>query len=85
MRAYYIPAAAGVLLIVSAFVPWMYVGDVALGGVPDTAGLWIAVLGALAVVLASLSIWTRKNSRHPLITEKHDREGREPNQQQGMP
>ena len=67
MRAYYIPAAAGVLLIVSAFVPWMYVGDVALGGVPDTAGLWIAVLGALAVVLASLSIWTRKNSRHPLL------------------
>ena len=67
MRAYYIPAAAGVLLVVSAFLPWMHVGDVPLGGVPDTAGLWILGLGALAVLLAGLSIWTRKNSRHPLL------------------
>ena len=67
MRAYYIPAAAGVLLIVSAFLPWMYVGDVPLGGVPETAGIWIFGLGSLAVLLAGLSIWTRKNSRHPLL------------------
>ena len=67
MRTYYIPASAGVLLVVSAFVPWMYVGDVALGGVPDTAGWWILVLGAMAVLLAGLSIATRKNSRHPLL------------------
>ncbi|HUP39832.1 MAG TPA: hypothetical protein VM115_06905 [Vicinamibacterales bacterium] len=67
MRAYYIPAGAGVLLIVSAFLPWMRMGDVSLGGVPETAGLWILALGALAVVLAGLSIWTRKNSRHPLL------------------
>jgi prepilin signal peptidase PulO-like enzyme (type II secretory pathway) len=67
MRAYYIPAAAGVLLIVSAFLPWMVVGDVTLGGVPDAAGWWILGLGALAVLLAALSIWTRKNSRHPLL------------------
>jgi hypothetical protein len=67
MRAYYIPAAAGVLLTVSAFLPWMYAGDVPLGGVPETAALWILVFGALAVVLAGLSIWTRKNSRHPLL------------------
>src|SRR5687768_4968300 len=67
MRAYYIPASAGVLLAVSAFVPWMYVGDVSLGGVPDTAGWWILGLGSLAVLLAVLSIMTRKNSRHPLL------------------
>jgi len=67
MRAYYIPAAAGLLLAVSAFLPWMYVGDVPLGGVPETAGLWIFGLGGLAVLLAGLSIWTRKNSRHPLL------------------
>ena len=67
MRAYYIPAAAGVLLIVSSFLPWMTVGDVTLGGVPDTAGWWILGLGGLAVLLAGLSIWTRKNSRHPLL------------------
>lgn len=67
MRAYYIPATAGVLLIVSGFLPWMRVGDVPLGGVPDPAGFWILGLGALAVLLAGLSIWTRKNSRHPLL------------------
>ena len=67
MRAYYIPASAGVLLIVSAFLPWMNVGDVALGGVPEMAGWWIFGLGTLAVLLAALSIWTRKNSRHPLL------------------
>jgi hypothetical protein len=67
MRAYYIPAAAGVLLIVSAFLPWLHVGDVSLGGVPDTAGWWILGLGGVAVLLAVLSIITRKNSRHPLL------------------
>jgi hypothetical protein len=67
MRVYYIPAAAGVVLIVSAFLPWMRIGDVSLGGVPETAGLWILGLGGLAVLLAGLSIWTRKNSRHPLL------------------
>ncbi len=67
MRAYYIPAAAGVLLIISSFLPWMTVGDVTLGGVPDTAGWWVLGLGGLAVLLAGLSLWTRKNSRHPLL------------------
>jgi threonine/homoserine/homoserine lactone efflux protein len=67
MRAYYIPASAGVMLVISAFLPWMHIGDVRLGGVPETAGIWILGLGILAVLLAGLSIWTRKNSRHPLL------------------
>jgi hypothetical protein len=67
MRAYYVAASAGVLLIVSAFLPWMTVGDVSLGGVPDAAGWWVVGLGITAVLLAGLSIWTRKNSRHPLL------------------
>lgn len=67
MRAYYIPASAGVLLIASAFLPWMMMGGVPLGGVPDPAGWWIAGLGGAAVLLAGLSIRTRKNSRHPLM------------------
>jgi hypothetical protein len=67
MRAYYIPAAAGLLLILSAFLPWMFLGDSRVGGVPDPAGFWILGLGVLAVTLAGLSIWTRKNSRHPLL------------------
>lgn len=67
MRAYYIPATAGVLLIASAFLPWIIVGGVSLGGVPDPAGWWIFGLGVTAVLLSGLSLWTRKNSRHPLL------------------
>ena len=67
MRSYYIPVSAGALLVASAFLPWMHIGDTTLGGVPDTAALWILGLGALAVLLAGLSLWTRKNSRHPLL------------------
>lgn len=67
MRAYYLPLAAGIALVVSAFLPWVFIGDTALGGVPDIAGLWVAGLGVLAVLLAALSIATRRNSRHPLL------------------
>jgi hypothetical protein len=67
MRAYFIPLAAGVVLVISAFLPWVIVGDVSLVGVPELAALWTAGLGALAAVLATLSLITRKNSRHPLL------------------
>ena len=67
MRAYFIPFAAGILLSASAFLPWVIVNGVAMKGVPDVAGLWIAGLGAAASLLAILSLITRKNSRHPLL------------------
>ena len=67
MRAYYLPLAAGCLLSVSAFMPWIMMEERGLGGVPDLAGLWVLGLGVLAVILASLSVMTRKNSRHPLL------------------
>ena len=67
MRAYYIPIAAGLVLIVSSFLPWMFLGEMKIGGVPDPAGFWILGLGVTAVTLAGLSIWTRKNSRHPIL------------------
>ena len=49
------------------FLPWVIVGDTVLHGMPDVAAIWIAGLGALASVLALLSLITRKNSRHPLL------------------
>jgi len=67
MRAYFIPFVAGVVLAVSAFLPWVIVGDVSMNGVPDVWALWVAGLGALAAVLAMLSLITRRNSRHPLL------------------
>jgi hypothetical protein len=67
MRAYLFPLAAGLTLAASAFLPWIVVEDISLAGVPDTAGLWIAGLGAAAALLATLSLITRKNSRHPLL------------------
>jgi hypothetical protein len=67
MRAYFIPLAAGVALAISAFLPWVVVGSVSLRGVPGVAALWVLGLGALAAVLATLSLITRRNSRHPLL------------------
>jgi hypothetical protein len=67
MRTYFIPFAAGIVLAVSAFLPWVIVGGVPMKGVPDFTGLWIFGLGAAAALLAFLSLLTRKNSRHPLL------------------
>src|SRR5437870_10584019 len=67
MRGYFVPFVAGVVLCVSAFLPWVVVGDVSMRGVPDVPALWIAGLGAIAAVLATLSLITRRNSRHPLL------------------
>ena len=67
MRAYYLPLVAGIVLIVSASLPWVTLGEARLGGVPDMAGYWVLGLGGAAVLLASLSIYTRRNSRHPLL------------------
>jgi hypothetical protein len=67
MRGYFVPFGAGIALAVSAFLPWVIVGGESMKGVPDVPGLWIVGLGALASVLAFLSLVTRKNSRHPLL------------------
>ena len=67
MRGYYVAAIAGVTLTVSAFLPWVVVGENNLGGFPGMSGVWIAGLGLSATVLAALSLITRKNSRHPLL------------------
>jgi hypothetical protein len=67
MRGYYVPLVAGLALIGSAFLPWISIGDTTLPGIPNVPALWVAGLGAIASVLATLSIITRKNSRHPLL------------------
>jgi hypothetical protein len=67
MRGYFIPLVAGLVLLASAFLPWVIVDDVSFIGVPDVAALWVAGLGALAALLATLSLITRRNSRHPLL------------------
>jgi hypothetical protein len=67
MRAYIIPLVAGLALAISAFLPWVSVGEVSLRGFPDTLALWTLGLGGSAALLATLSLITRKNSRHPLL------------------
>jgi len=67
MRVYFVPLVAGIVLSVSAFLPWVIVSGQSMTGVPDIPALWIAGLGVLAAVLAFLSLVTRKNSRHPLL------------------
>jgi len=67
MRAYLIPLVAGMALSLSAFLPWVIVGELTLRGFPDTMALWTVGLGGVAALLATLSLITRKNSRHPLL------------------
>jgi len=67
MRGYYVPLVAGVALTASAFLPWVVVGETSLRGVPNLPALWTAGLGVIAAVLATLSLITRRNSRHPLL------------------
>lgn len=67
MRAYYLPLAAGALLVVSAFLPWVVHAGEGIGGMPSASGLWILALGVATMILALLSVLTRKNSRHPLL------------------
>ena len=67
MRGYYIPVVAGLALVGSTFLPWVSIGGETLRGIPSVPALWIAGLGVIAVVLATLSLITRRNSRHPLL------------------
>jgi len=67
MRAYYVGLVGGAMLVASAFLPWVLLGGIGIGGVPDIASFWVLGLGVTAMLLASLSIYTRKNSRHPLL------------------
>jgi FtsH-binding integral membrane protein len=67
MRGYFVPLVAGLVLAVSAFLPWVIVSGQSMSGVPDMPALRIVGLGLLASVLALLSLITRKNSRHPLF------------------
>jgi hypothetical protein len=67
MRAYFLPLAAGLTLAASPFLPWVIVDGISMPGVPDVWALWVVGLGGIAAVLASLSLVTRKNSRHPLL------------------
>jgi hypothetical protein len=67
MRAYFLPLVAGGLLAASAFMPWVVHAGIGVGGVPSASALWILGLGLAAMLLAVLSVITRKNSRHPLL------------------
>src|SRR5216117_3619196 len=67
MRGYFVPFSAGVVLTISACLPWVVVGGESIRGVPDVPALWVLGLGVIAAVLAMLSLITRRNSRHPLL------------------
>jgi hypothetical protein len=67
MRGYYVPLVAGIVLTASTFLPWVTIGETTVLGYPNLPAVWVAGLGAIAAVLATLSLITRKNSRHPLL------------------
>lgn len=67
MRGYLVPFFSGLVLVVCGFLPWVVIEDVSIVGFPDTLAVWVMGLGGLSMVLAVLSMITRKNSRHPLF------------------
>jgi hypothetical protein len=67
MRGYIVPMVAGITLSISAFLPWVIIDEVSRPGIPDMWAMWVAGLGAVAALLATLSMITRRNSRHPLL------------------
>ena len=67
MRAYYVPFAAGAALALSAFLPRVMHGGIGAGNLPAAGAFWTLALGCIAMLLAFLSVITRKNSRHPLL------------------
>jgi hypothetical protein len=67
MRAYFVPVVAGISLAISPFLPWVHIGEIPVEGLTEMSALWVIGLGALASVLATLSLITRRNSRHPIL------------------
>jgi hypothetical protein len=59
--------AGGAALIVSPFLPWLRIGDVALAGIPDPAGFFVLALGIVAVVMSLASIATRRKAPYALL------------------
>jgi hypothetical protein len=67
MRTYLVPLVAGLVLAASAFLPWITIDGESIAGFPGTTSLWVIGLGSVAALLATLSMITRRNSRHPLL------------------
>ena len=66
MRGYLVPLAAGVALTISAFLPWVIIGEVSTRGVPDLWAMWVAGLGAIAAKI----LHTRRKSPPKDDTQK---------------
>ena len=67
MRAYYVPIAAGVLLIVSSFLPWMFLGETRTRRRARSSRILDSGTRPPRRHACRPDIWTRKNSRHPLL------------------
>jgi len=57
---------ASAVLLVSAFLPWLHLGDVGLAGVPDPAGYFVAVTGAVGLLLSGVGLTARRDTRQLL-------------------
>jgi hypothetical protein len=52
--------AGGLAIVVSAFLPWLRVGDVTIAGTPDPAGYFVLALGVASVIASLASSSARK-------------------------
>jgi hypothetical protein len=66
-RAYALSLAGGTALALSAFLPWLRLGDVGLAGIPDPAGFFVLGLGLLGIVLSVVGLRGRRETRQMLV------------------
>ncbi len=65
--AYLVSLIGSAALAASAFLPWLWLGDVRFAGVPDPAGYFVAAAGVVGVVLAALGVSGRRDTGQGLF------------------
>jgi hypothetical protein len=64
---YRVSLVGSAAMAVSAFLPWLRVGDVSLAGIPDPAGFFVVAVGVLGVVLSAAGLLSRRDPRYLLV------------------
>jgi hypothetical protein len=58
--AYALSLIASAALVSSAFLPWLWLGDVRIAGIPDPAGYFVAASGLVGLILGALGLAARR-------------------------
>ena len=60
--AYALSLIASAALMGSTFLPWLWLGDVRIAGIPDPAGYFVAAAGLVGLMLGALGLMSRRHT-----------------------